>query len=122
VDLYDGSLLVDLVTGQVTLCDVDFYERAPLRNRMGRMWGSTRFMSPEEYRLGSVIDEVTNVFALGALAHTFLGDDASKDRAAWVGSEHQFQVAARALQPRREQRWASVAELAAAWRAASSSA
>jgi serine/threonine-protein kinase len=77
-------------------------------------------MSPEEYRLGSVIDEVTNVFALGALAHTFLGDDASKARRAWEGSEDQYQVAARALQPRREQRWASVAELAAAWSAAPS--
>ena len=120
VDLYDGSLLVDLATGQVTLCDLDFYERAPVRNRMGRMWGSTRFMSPEEYQLGSVIDEVTNVFALGALAHTFLGDDASKARRAWEGSEDQYQVAARALQPRREQRWASVAELAAAWSAAPS--
>jgi serine/threonine-protein kinase len=120
VDLYDGSLLMDPVSGQVTLCDLDFYQRAPMHNRMGRMWGSTRFMSPEEYQLGCLIDEVTNVFALGALAHTFLGDDASKARRAWVGSEEQYQVAARALQPRRDQRWASVAELAAAWRAASS--
>jgi serine/threonine-protein kinase len=118
IDLYDGSVMVELPTGQVTLCDLDLYERAPSSNRMGRMWGSIRFMSPEEYELGSVIDEVTNVFALGALAHTFLGDDASKARGAWVGSKEQYQVAARALRPRREERWSSVRELAAAWRAA----
>ena len=99
VDLYDGSLMVDLKSGRVTLCDLDVYERAPMINRQGRMWGSTRFMAPEEYELGAVIDEVTNVVALGALAHTFLGDDESKDRAAWVGTDDQFAVAARALDP-----------------------
>jgi serine/threonine protein kinase len=116
VDFYDGSILLDPATGQVTLCDLDFYERAPVTNQMGRMWGSTRFMSPEEYQLGAVIDEVTNVFALGAVAHTLLGNDATKARDAWLGSERQFQVAARALRPLREDRWGSVAELAAAWR------
>ena len=87
-------------------------------NRQGRMWGSTRFMAPEEYELGAVIDEVTNVVALGALAHTFLGDDESKDRAASVGTDDQFAVAARALDPVRERRWPSVAALADAWRTA----
>ncbi len=118
VDLYDGSLMVDLKSGRVTLCDLDVYERAPMINRQGRMWGSTRFMAPEEYELGAVIDEVTNVVALGALAHTFLGDDESKDRAAWVGTDDQFAVAARALDPVRERRWPSVAALADAWRTA----
>lgn len=118
VDLYDGSLMVDLTTGRVTLCDLDVYERAPMINRQGRMWGSTRFMAPEEYELGAVIDEVTNVVALGALAHTFLGDDESKDRARWVGTDDQFAVAARALDPVRARRWPSVAALADAWRTA----
>ena len=59
MDLYDGSLMVDLKSGRVTLCDLDVYERAPMTNRQGRMWGSTRCMAPEEYELGAVIDEVT---------------------------------------------------------------
>ncbi len=116
VDFYDGSILVEPSTGRVTLCDLDFYERAPVTNRMGRMWGSSRFMSPEEYELGAVIDQVTNVFALGAVAHSFLGDDRTKRRDAWIGSDEQYQIAARALQPVREDRWGSIAELAAAWR------
>jgi len=118
VDLYDGSLMIDAANGRVTLCDLDFYERSPVLNRMGRMWGSSRFMSPEEYELGAQIDEVTNVFTLGALAHTFLGDDATRSHAAWVGSETQLAVADRAVRAERSERWPSVAALAEAWRAA----
>lgn len=104
IDLYDGSVMLDADGGRATLCDLDFYEQGPVVNRMGRMWGSTRFMSPEEHRFGAPIDQVTNVFALGALAHTFLGDDATKSREAWVGSDAQFEVAARALRAERDAR------------------
>jgi len=119
VDLYDGSVMLDPASGRVILCDLDFYERAPLVNRMGRMWGSSRFMSPEEHELGAAIDEVTTVVALGALAHTFLGDDATRSPAAWVGSAAQLAVADRAVRDERGARWPSVATLAEAWRAAS---
>ena len=73
-------------------------------------------MSPEEYELGAVIDGVTNVFALGAVAHSLLGGDRTKSGDAWIGSEQQYQVVARALQPVRRDRWGSIAELVAAWR------
>lgn len=119
VDLYDGSVLVDPSTGAATLCDLDFYRRGPSVNDRGRMWGSARFMSPEEYERGARIDEVTTVFALGALTHSFLGDDAEKDRGSWAGTPAQFAVAARALEPDRSRRWPSVAALADGWREAS---
>ena len=116
IDLYDGSVMVETGTGRVVLCDLDLYERAPVVNRMGRMWGSSRFMSPEEHELGAPIDEVTNVVALGTLAHTFLGDDATRSPEAWAGSAAQLAVAHRAVQPGRDARWPSVAALAEAWR------
>jgi serine/threonine protein kinase, bacterial len=122
VDLYDGSVMVDPATGRVTLCDLDVYERAPLRNTMGRMWGSDRFMAPEEYELGAVIDEVTTVFTLGSLAHSFLGDDSTQAGAAWTGSPEQLAVSRRATRPERGGRWSSIGELADAWAAASPSA
>ncbi|WP_123302792.1 serine/threonine protein kinase [Bogoriella caseilytica] len=115
IDLYDGSVMLDPDTGRVTLCDLDLYQRAPVVNEMGRMWGSTRFMSPEEYEFGAQIDEVTTVHTLGALAHTFLGDDRTRSRAEWVGTSGQFAVAARALEAERGRRWKSVAALAHAW-------
>lgn len=34
----------------------------------GRMWGSLLFQSPEEYEVGTVIDEITNVYTMGATA------------------------------------------------------
>ncbi len=61
---------------------------------------------------------MTTVFALGALAHTLLGEDEGKIREAWVGTDEQFAVAARALRPDRADRWPSVAALADAWRTA----
>ena len=32
---------------------------------MGRLWGSSRFMSPEEFELNAIIDSRTNVFNMG---------------------------------------------------------
>jgi serine/threonine protein kinase, bacterial len=42
---------------------------------MGRLWGSSRFMSPEEFGLGAKIDERTNVFNMGAIAFGLLGGE-----------------------------------------------
>lgn len=58
IDFYDGSILFDPDTGKTTICDIDFFRKQPCINDMGRMWGSSRFMSPEEYELGAVIDEI----------------------------------------------------------------
>ncbi|MFR5864122.1 MAG: hypothetical protein ACLUFV_02445 [Acutalibacteraceae bacterium] len=55
----------------------------PYVNRMGRLWGSSRFQSPEEYALGATVDGVTNVFTLGALAFFFFGDDRNKCAESW---------------------------------------
>jgi serine/threonine-protein kinase len=51
IDFYDGSVLYDFAVDEVRICDVDFYARRPVTNTMGRMWGSSRFMSPEEFQL-----------------------------------------------------------------------
>ena len=45
--------------------DLDNYREGPFTNDMGRMFGSTRFMAPEEHELGARIDERTTVFAMG---------------------------------------------------------
>ena len=39
---------------------------------MGRMFGSDRFMAPEEYELGARIDERTTVFTMGRTIAQFL--------------------------------------------------
>ena len=61
VDFYDGSLIYDFAAKEIHICDIDLYHAGAFTNTMGRMWGSSRFMSPEEYELGAPIDAVTNV-------------------------------------------------------------
>ena len=70
-DLYDGCLVVDFATGRLTVVDLDNYRRGPSTNDMGRMFGSTRFMAPEEFELGAPIDVRTTVFNLGRLIWHF---------------------------------------------------
>ncbi len=64
-DFYDGCLIYDFVSRRIHVVDLDNYRNAPFTNTMGRMFGSTRFMAPEEHELGARIDERTTVFAMG---------------------------------------------------------
>ena len=52
VDLYDGCMIVDFASGSLAVIDLDTYRRGPSVNDMGRMFGSSRFMAPEEFELG----------------------------------------------------------------------
>lgn len=49
IDFYDGSIMYDRSRKITTICDIDFFRKSPSINDMGQMWGSSRFMSPEEY-------------------------------------------------------------------------
>lgn len=117
IDLYDGSLIYDFAAHRLTICDVDVFARKPQTNTMGRMWGSTRFMSPEEFRLGAPIDERTNVYTLGALAFMVFGDERERTREHWTASDALFDVAQRATQGDRSARYPSITAFAEAWAA-----
>lgn len=68
VDFYDGSILYDFVHNVTTICDIDFFRKKPIKNDMGEeYWGTKRLKAPEEYILHAPIDEITNVYTLGAL-------------------------------------------------------
>ena len=117
VDFYDGSVLYDAASGETLICDIDFYARRPYINRMGRMWGSSRFMSPEEYKLGAEIDEVTNVYTMGAAAFA-LFCDSDRLRAAWPLGEAAYDVVSRAVSECRAERQQSIRKLIAEWESA----
>ena len=99
-DFYDGCLMYDFAAKRLHVFDLDNYVLGPYRNNMGRMFGSTRFMAPEEFEKGRLIDERTTVFALGRTMTIFLGALASK-------------VARTACADEPKQRHPSVADLAA---------
>lgn len=68
VDFYDGSIMYDFSNNTTTICDIDFFRKKPTFNDIGEdYWGTKRLKAPEEYILNAVIDEVTNVYTLGAL-------------------------------------------------------
>jgi serine/threonine protein kinase len=115
-DFYDGCLLYDFARGELRAMDLDSYRDAPFTNTMGRMFGSTRFMAPEEFELGARIDHATTAFTLGRAGLVLLSEPC--DPVAFRGTAAQRAVLAQATQPVSEQRFASAAELLTAWRAA----
>jgi serine/threonine-protein kinase len=68
--------------------------------------------------LGASIDGVTNVFNMGAMAFSLLGGELDRSYAKWDAGEALYQVVIRAVDPERARRYASVAELGAAWKKA----
>ena len=114
IDFYDGSIMYDARTRQTTICDIDFFQKRPFQNNMGKMWGSSRFMSPEEYEYGATIDEVTNVFTLGQMAFS-LFTDSNRRLGCWPLSTESYDVLLRATDPARESRYQSIAEFRRAW-------
>lgn len=116
VDFYDASLIVDFNTGMITICDIDLYRPLPAVNDMGRMYGSSRFMSPEEYDRGASLDARTTQYNMGALAFAFLGLQGSRERAAWMAGGALYDVALRACSEHREDRYDSMDAFLTAWR------
>lgn len=114
VDFYDGSVMYDFATGKTTVCDVDFFVKKPYVNQMGRMWGSARFMSPEEFQLGAELDELTNVYTAGAMAFA-LFSNYSREPGDWPLDAGRFETAARAVSGDRALRPGSLRELSELW-------
>lgn len=114
IDFYDGSIMYDFELRKTVICDIDFYQQGPCVNHMGRMWGSSRFMSPEEYEKGAVIDEVTNVYLMGAAAF-FLFGGGSRERSAWQLTDELFEAAKTAVNGDRCKRQQSIARFREQW-------
>ncbi|MDW7659704.1 MAG: serine/threonine protein kinase, partial [Bacillota bacterium] len=117
IDFYDGSILYDAKSARTLICDIDFYIRTPCTNTMGRMWGSSRFMSPEEFMLGAVIDEVTNVYAMGATAFVLLADG-NRSPEAWPLGSARYAVVRKAVSEDRNDRQQSIEQLITEWKRA----
>lgn len=118
IDFYDGCILYNFETRQTRLCDIEFYRKLPGVNTMGRMWGSSRYMAPEEFTLGAALDACTNVFTLGATAFQLFGGAMDRSRAKWRLGDAAFAVAAQAISPEPERRHPNLNAYAHAWHAA----
>ncbi len=114
IDFYDGSILYDFNTGKTTICDIDLFRKQPCVNDMGRMWGSSKFQAPEENQLGAAIDEITNVYTIGATAFALFANY-NRTLEHWQLSKNLFQVASRAISDNRECRQQSIAQFIYEW-------
>lgn len=130
VDFYDGSILYDFSNHRTTICDIDFYRKKPTINDMGEdFFGTKRLKAPEEYICGAVIDEVTNVYTLGALLFSFFGNFTSADIKLryqknafapctfenWELSKACYDVVLKAVSIDRDARYSSIDEFFIAW-------
>lgn len=114
VDFYDGCLIYDFASGRLGIVDLDNYRSGPFRNEMGRMFGSSRFMAPEQFASGSAIDQLTNVFVMGRAAVVFLADGVLTPDS-FRGSPALYPVVAKACEPERTRRFGSMEEFCEAW-------
>lgn len=117
VDLYDGCMIVDFASGSLAVIDLDTYRRGPSVNDMGRMFGSSRFMAPEEFELGAVIDERTTTFTLGRLVWHF-GTRLTEAAEDFCGSADVAHVIRQACQDLPSERYATVGAFGQAWMSA----
>ncbi|MFF2753128.1 serine/threonine protein kinase [Psychrobacillus sp. NPDC058041] len=115
VDFYDGSILYDFENNITKICDIDLYKKKPFINTMGRLWGSSRFMSPEEFELGAEIDERTNVFNMGAIAFGLLGGELDRCILKWDAGQKLYEVAIKAVNTVKKERYSTVEEFSLAW-------
>lgn len=116
-DFYDGSIIYDFARKEVHLVDLDHYHLGPFENEMGRMLGSTRFMAPEEFMRGAIIDETTTVFTLGRTLSVFAGDG-TLAQGVFRGSDALHELMCRACAVERALRFQRVADFSRAWQAA----
>jgi len=114
IDFYDGCLIYDFDRQILKVMDLEHYHIGPFKNKMGRMFGSSRFMAPEEFELGATIDERTTVFTMGRTAAVLLSDN-TLDRKPFCGTDAQFDVMCHACQDDRNKRFQSLADFHTAW-------
>lgn len=114
IDFYDGSIMYDFDKNRTTICDIDFFRKMPFKNEMGRLYGSSLFQSPEEYQLGAIIDEITNVYTIGATAFAFFSnfDRTGQD---WILSKKLYDIALKAVSDERDKRQQSIQDFINEW-------
>jgi serine/threonine-protein kinase len=116
VDFYDGSIMWDYVNERVAICDIDFYSNQPVRGSK-HLWGCSRIASPEERVDGAIVDEISNVYNMGATAFCLFAGDTqdNRDPEDWPLSDGLYEVVKKATSDDRSQRQQSIRQLQEEW-------
>ncbi|MCL2775415.1 MAG: hypothetical protein FWD71_19030 [Oscillospiraceae bacterium] len=114
VDFNDYSTLYNFDTGEVKICDIDFYAKQPYINGLGKSLGDWMLMSPEEQRIAGVLDEATNVYRMGATAF-MLFSNYDRSPEAWQLSPESYTVVTKAVSDAKSDRQQSITQLIEEW-------
>jgi len=116
VDFYDGSIMWDSANERTVLCDIDFYTKKPVYGSEF-LWGCSRIASPEERIDRAIVDEVSNVYNMGATAFCLLVNDGEDNRARedWPLSDKLYEVVRKATDTERSKRQQSIRQLIDEW-------
>lgn len=118
IDFNDQSTLYNFETGDFKICDIDFYAKYSYMNGLGETIGDPSIMSPEEHRIAGLVDEISNVYTMGATAFVFFADE-KREREYWGLSDELYEVAKKAVSVKRKDRQQSIGEFLEEWRAGS---
>jgi serine/threonine-protein kinase len=116
-DFYDGCVMYDFSTHDLRLVDLDHCRHGAFTNKMGRMFGSTRFMALEEQALGAEINERTTVFNMGRCVTVFLREPSLQLQSPATSAI--LRVEEKACQENPSRRYNSMADFLHAWQKAS---
>lgn len=107
----------DIKNERTVICDIDFYTKEKAYGNKA-LWGHMiRTSSPEERVDGVLIDEISNMYNMGAIAFV-LFSNSDRFPEAWPLSLKLYDVVKRAVNDERDQRQQSIEQLVTEWRAA----
>ena len=118
-DFYDGCVIYDFNTDTAAVCDLDHMHVGEYRLNRNRQFGSSRFMAPEEFIKGSLINRRMNVFTMGATGFVLLNDNkrAVQD---WNLPIKLHKILQKATAHKKEERFTTVTKLYQEWQSCQS--
>ena len=118
IDFNGQAMLYNFDNGDFLICDIDFYAKQYYMNGYSGIWGDPSLISPEEKRNGAIVDEISNVYAMGATAFVFFAEDDKNSREKWTLSSELYEIAKKAVSEQRNQRQQTISNLIIEWNAA----
>jgi aminoglycoside phosphotransferase (APT) family kinase protein len=115
-DFYNANIMWEPDDNKVIICDIDFYSKGWYEGMSGP-WNDSKFASPEERTDGAVVDEVSTVYNMGAIAF-FLFADSDRSPETWPFSPKLYVVVKKATSDERSERQQSIRQLIEEWEAA----
>ena len=111
-------LFITLRKKRVHLYDFDFYHPGPFINDRGRLYGSSRFMAPEEFQKGARIDERNKRLYAWDGRRSYCSLTTAMPEMIGRENDAMWHVAKKATNVDKQLRYPSVREFVSAWHAA----